>query len=616
MLDDLHEPAHQPPSGSPAQRQPNDGPIELVALGPAVEQPSRHQAGHREQERAQEVLVGDGHCVRRIGEGVLQVPGEGERSQHLQQSAPAQGEQAVPPAAQPHQHQALHRPDRRREVAVQRERNRDGAEGHRQSGVGLRQRPTVDAQPARGQRQRSLDCSQPGRGDGQAVFGVTDRQLLKTQSDERRAEHQRRRPDLALERDVRCPRPIERTPEDRGLTHGEEGRHRHVHQHEQCDEGLRGDPLVLLVTVRQPERGQAEREAEAQKVELGPDLEPGHPQDRRVQHQEEAEDEDMVLGPRVRQHRRQEPADDAQDGQRSRVLKHRQHSRAEGDDHHRRRRWNGWQDVVHGEGGIRGDVQHGDPAALEAEAVDRAYPALAPADGQQHKAEHGRRHQAHLDRQLDDAPPVDLPEQQPHTDERDQHPHLHRRVPGRHPLLDPVDEPRDRIGGLLPAGCATRCRGAGGCRGAGLGCTSRRIGGSGSRRTRNGCSHLGSRFGGDRPHNRRNPDGRFRLLVGLRCRLRNHARLCGHGLPATSGNHARLCGHFRLRLGRLGGGSESREPGVGLLGPDLHLGNPGLHLLDPGLGLLDPLEPLAQVNLLAQQQADGSSCQQPGQSAG
>ena len=143
--------------------------------------------------------------------------------------------------------------------------------------------------------------------------------------------------------------------------------------------------------------------------------------------------------------------------------------------------------------------------------------------------------------------------------------------------------------------------GLAGCRVAGLGRPGGGIGGSGGGRTREGCSHLGSRFGGDRPHNRRNPDGRFRLLVGLRCRLRNHARLCGH---------------IRLRLGRLGGGSESREPGVGLLGPDLHLGNPGLHLLDPGLGLLDLLEPLAQVNLLAQQQADGSSCQQPGQSAG
>ena len=53
---------------------------------------------------------------------------------------------------------------------------------------------------------------------------------------------------------------------------------------------------------------------------------------------------------------------------------------------------------------------------------------------------------------------------------------------------------------------------------------------------------------------------------------------------------------------------------MGLLGPGLHLGGPDLHLVNPGLGLLQLVEPLAKVQLLAHQEADGASGQRTGQS--
>ena len=114
--------------------------------------------------------------------------------------------------------------------------------------------------------------------------------------------------------------------------------------------------------------------------------------------------------------------------------------------------------------------------------------------------------------------------------------------------------------------------------------------------------YLGPGFGGDRPDNWGSPDGRFDLRVRLR--LRGWLR-AGLGLRSRIG----------LSLRRLHGPCQAGEPRVGLLGPGLHLGGPNLHLINPGLGLLELLEPFAQIQLLAHQEADGSSGQQPDEPA-
>ena len=307
----------------------------------------------------------------------------------------------------------------------------------------------------------------------------------------------------------------------------------------------------------------------------------------------------MVLGLRVGQHRRQEPADDAQHRQRPGVLDDREHSRAGGDDHHGRGRGHGRQDVVHGEGGVGGDVEHRHAAALEAHAVDPSPVALAPTYGQQHQPEDGRGGQPHLDGQLDDASPVGLPEQQPHPDQRDQHTHLHRRVAGGHPLLDPVRQPRDRVAGRLPHRAGTVGRGAGSSGRWGLRRPGRRVRGSG---------RLGSHIG---PSRRGDRGPSLCGQAGPGVRGRGGHRLCLGGLCS-----GRLClgglRRSRLSLGGWRGARQPREPGVGLLGPLLHLGRPGLHVADPGLGVLDLLQPPAEVELLAYQKAEGASEQQTG----
>ena len=312
----------------------------------------------------------------------------------------------------------------------------------------------------------------------------------------------------------------------------------------------------------------------------------------------------MVLGLRVGQHRRQEPADDAQHCQRPGVLDDREHSRAGGDDHHGRGRGHGRQDVVHREGGVGGDVEHRDAAALEAHAVNPPPVALAPTYGQEHQPEDGRGGQPRLDGQFDNASPVGLPEQQPDPDQRDQHTHLHRRVAGGHPLLDPVRQPRDRVAGRLPHRSGTVGLAAGSCGRWGLRCPCRRVRGSG---------RLGSHIGPSRRSDR-GPSLCGQAWPGVRGRGAH--RLCLHRLCLGWLSFGRLClcglRWSRLSLGRLRRAGQPREPGVGLLGPLLHLGRPGLHLSDPGLGLLDLLQPPAEIELLAHQKAEGASEQQTG----
>ena len=83
LLDDLRHPAHQPPHNPPGERSPNERLVAVASLRSAAEQPSRRQAGHGEQQRAQEVLVGYRQGVLRIGEGLSQVLREGRCGQHL-----------------------------------------------------------------------------------------------------------------------------------------------------------------------------------------------------------------------------------------------------------------------------------------------------------------------------------------------------------------------------------------------------------------------------------------------------------------------------------------------------------------------------------------------------
>ena len=217
--------------------------------------------------------------------------------------------------------------------------------------------------------------------------------------------------------------------------------------------GLHVVPLVLVEASPQPERRDPEREAEAQQVQQGPCLEPGERHDGRAQHRVEAEHQKVVVRARVRQHRGEEPADDAEHRQGWAVLDHRQGPGPHRHHDHRHRGGSDGEDVVDREGGEGREIQHGHTAALEADSIDRVLAAQPPADGQQRQPEQRHRDQAHLERYVDDASPAGLPQQQPHADQRHQHPHLDRGVAGGDPVLGRADEPGDR-GERLPRGRA------------------------------------------------------------------------------------------------------------------------------------------------------------------
>ena len=124
-----------------------------------------------------------------------------------------------------------------------------------------------------------------------------------------------------------------------------------------------------------------------------------------------------------------------------------------------------------------------------------------------------------------------------------------------------------------------------GCPGCGIGWSGRRGGGDVHARGR-------LRFGGDRPGNRFRP-GRYSLLgVGV-----------WGGVGAGLGIHG------------LFGVLEARHPGVGLLGPGLHLCGPGPQPRQPRLGFLEPLPLVPRGQLPCDHEAEQSTDEESGQPA-
>ena len=134
--------------------------------------------------------------------------------------------------------------------------------------------------------------------------------------------------------------------------------------------------------------------------------------------------------------------------------------------------------------------------------------------------------------------------------------------------------------------------GFGGCGFGRVGCPGRGIG----RRGRRGggdvhaCCRL--RFGGDRPGNR--------CIRGRHSRL--GARVWG-GVGAGLGIHGRF------------GVLVARHPGVGLLGPGLHLCGPDPQLGQPRLGFLEPLPLVPHGQLPGDHEAEQSTDEESGQPA-
>ena len=443
LVADLGEPARDPPARSPHQREPRNGRFHVDPAAQPVNHASRHQAGSGQNRRAQEELVGDRQRVLWVGEGLQQVPEEGDAGHHLEDTAHGQRQHPGAPAADPHQQATLGRPHDCGQVGVEHQRDRDHRERDPEADVGLRQRAALAPEPVGDDRQHAVHQRQRGRADSQAVVGVADGQVLEAESQEGGREHQRHR---------RRPSQVGRLPD------GEQHRYGQIQQDQHRDERLHVGPLVLVKAPPQPEGRDPECEAEAQQVELGPSLVPGDCDDGRAQHRIEAEHRDVIFGARVGQHRGQETADDAEHSEGRAVLGDGQEPGAHRHREHRHRRGSGREHVEDREGGVGREIQHGHTAALEAEPVERVLAPQPPADGQQRHPEQRHRDEAHLDGERDDAPLAGLSQQQPHPDQRHQHTHLDGSVAGGDPLRDRADEPGDRIErlprGRAAAGCA------------------------------------------------------------------------------------------------------------------------------------------------------------------
>ena len=425
--------------GRPAGRARRDassrGGRVVSGVGPGapagrVHPPARHQTRDREHRRGQDVLVAEHRGIRRIGESLAPADHHNASRQQLQRSAPRHREQPAPATTDPHNQSALGRPYCRREVGAQRERHRDSAEQRAEARIGCGQLAAPLTQPVGGCGQRAADRCQRQSADGQAVLKMPDRQVLEAESHERRAQHERLHPKLG---DVG------------GASLGEHDRNRQVEQHQHRDQWLHRRPAALVESIPQPVGRYAESEGVAQQVELGPDLEPRHRDDAGAQDREEAEHHHVVVGARVRQHRGEEPADDAQHRQSTGVLGNAEDSRAgrDHDDHRHDRR--GRDQVVDTEGRVRGHMQHRDRAALQAPSERGPPVPLEPAHRQQQHRRRGDGDEAHLDGRHGDVALRGLRDQQPRSDHSEHNARPRRGVSRRHPLSELAGEPRHRI---------------------------------------------------------------------------------------------------------------------------------------------------------------------------
>ena len=235
---------------------------------------------------------------------------EGEPTEQDQGGTGQLGQLPALAGADPDQRRTFQRPGGRSPARVERQRNGDGGEGHRQRHV----RFNHQAQPGR------LAAEQPGGGecvehrdggcaDGQPVLRVADQGGLQGKRDDRCAKNQGA---------------IDDADAFRRLAQGVQNGDGLVEQEMQQQERLRAGPQFGCVVLVTPQTADQEGKDEADQVQFTPGTEPGNAENGAIEHQVIAEQRDMAALAGGSQHRRQEAADNAENGQRSRVLQHRQ----------------------------------------------------------------------------------------------------------------------------------------------------------------------------------------------------------------------------------------------------------------------------------------------------
>ena len=513
--------AEQAPPAQAAEYQQH---LQHGGFAGAVVEPARGHPGQRQQAQVHGVAV-EQEAVFQAQVPVEQAHAPGAAGQHQQgQAAPAH-QAALLAQAQPHHARALDRPGCGRPSRRQRQRNGQRGEHHAHAGGALRQvaQALVAARP---QRQSAVNGRNEQRAEGQAHAVVAQQAHLHREGQQRRAEQQRAVHFAVL-------------AAARQRVQHRDGR---VEQEEQHQEGFNRGELFRLVVLRAPHPADGEGEHETHQVQRPPRPLPGNAEHGGVEHRVIREQRHVVAAARRKQHRRQVAADEAQHGQRGRVLLHRQHAGTGHQDEHHHEGRHGAQHFVIAEGREHHQQQDADGAALQAQAEGRALGGAAQAPDQARDGAGGDAGQAEFDGHGQPAGVGGVLDGRGHAEQEHQHAQLHRHVAFEEPGLEQAGGLGDDVG----FGRFGRLRGRAGRGGR------RRCGGN---RRRHGAGRGGGRGGGRRRGRGRGGRlGAGRRRGGLR-QWAGSRRFRGHGANAGHAHRRHLLfqlGHPAAQLQGLG----------------------------------------------------------------
>ena len=295
--------------------------------------------------------------------------------------------------ADPDEAGTFERPRASGAALVERERDDEGEEHGRDRQAGLEGDAELGPVLHPGGK-RDVEAGENERSERGAERRAADQAVLEREGDRRQAEQKAAvDPEVAARHRRVGRRELGVAPRRQDEDDNEE--------HEERDqEALARREVLGLVLEHAPRGRDDEGSDEADQVERPPGLRPGHQSDAGVENEVVREQSDVVVRSGRDDERRREAAEGADDGQRARVLEHRERGGERGDGHHQHEGGQCREHAVVAERGEQREVEHRDRAALEHLRIVGTGTPQAPAEAEQDDGRGTDRRQPHLDRQM------------------------------------------------------------------------------------------------------------------------------------------------------------------------------------------------------------------------
>ena len=347
---------------------------------PAQQPGSEHQR-QADQQRTDEALIDQRHrCDIRLK--LLERDDGGENLQHEAEGA---RHPAGLPCANPQRASPLQRPGGAGPLDLQRQRDRHGDKTHadRQQAFAEQTHALIAAAEGPGCHCQ-IDRAEHHRRPGAGIRLVVHQPGLQSEPSNRGAEQQGRIRKIAeLAGGV--------VSIEQGRAEIDRDRHR-----QECF----ADPeMAVLVGAKAPQPGQQKRRRKAQQVERPPALFPGNSHDRSVEHGDVGEQSARRFSFSAQQERYGKAAKETGQRHGLRILQHRQCGTQGGKQDHEGKGHAGRHDLENPRRCKNGEIQHGDPRALQMQAEIGTFKPLPVPYRQQRRPGCTHRGQPRLDRE-------------------------------------------------------------------------------------------------------------------------------------------------------------------------------------------------------------------------